>query len=634
MIGGKKVVALCATRISDSTVHSFVKLLSRQLQSHNIGLLIFTLNTDLYWEEDVYHSEASVFNIIPYDLIDALLYMDERVKCRRIGESIIAKAKEHNIPVLVLDGQYENTISVSFDYAAGFEKIVRHVIEDHGVRRPHMMAGLRNNKFSDDRIAVFRKVIEEYGIRYSDSMVSYGDFWAVPTRVATRKLLKCREELPDAIICANDIMAINVCDVLMDAGISVPEQIIVTGFDGVEETNYSVPRISTVNCSTAIFAKTVANYVIDHIDKEPEYRTWNIAVIPELELKESCGCIHVKNQDLSNVATLNDRFYRYFDDVRVLYGITARMQLCKHVNELSGMLHKYVLNDTFDMHDFSVVLYKYCLDRSHNIFDEEGLVPDYDKRVVICDHTSKEAYTRDLEDGELLPGLEKLVATGQPLIFNALDTLDKPLGYVCYCFDSFNIIDYSKTALITNSITTGVCNFINMHYQRYLSEKVDEMFKYDLLTGLYNRTGFMRAFEGEKGDVFREKGCMTVIMADIDDLKIINDSYGHETGDKAIAAVASALKEASPDDALCMRFGGDEMLIIIPGKCDAKLIVEKAEKIIDNVNMTSENSYKLSVSCGYCEVNLTGELDYDAIVHLADEKMYSVKRKKKENKKE
>ena len=146
MIGGKKVVALCATRISDSTVHSFVKLLSRQLQSHNIGLLIFTLNTDLYWEEDVYHSEASGFNIIPYDLIDALLYMDERVKCRRIGESIIAKAKEHNIPVLVLDGQYENTISVSFDYAAGFEKIVRHVIEDHGVRRPHMMAGLRNNK--------------------------------------------------------------------------------------------------------------------------------------------------------------------------------------------------------------------------------------------------------------------------------------------------------------------------------------------------------------------------------------------------------------------------------------------------------------------------------------------------------
>ena len=59
-------------------------------------------------------------------------------------------------PAIVIDGDYEDTIHVSFDYGAGFEQIARHIIEDHHAKHPHMMAGLPNNVFSDERIKIFR----------------------------------------------------------------------------------------------------------------------------------------------------------------------------------------------------------------------------------------------------------------------------------------------------------------------------------------------------------------------------------------------------------------------------------------------------------------------------------------------
>ena len=71
---------------------------------------------------------------------------------------------------------YENTINVCFNYEDGFENVVRHVIEEHGCRKLHMMAGLKDNDFSERRIDVFKKVLSENNIPFSNSMISYGEF--------------------------------------------------------------------------------------------------------------------------------------------------------------------------------------------------------------------------------------------------------------------------------------------------------------------------------------------------------------------------------------------------------------------------------------------------------------------------
>ena len=159
MINGKKLIALCTSRVYEPQTHGYIVRLNELLKNEGFALLIFTLNSDIYWEEDRQATEKYVFDLIPYRYIDAVIIMDEKIKSHKVSNKIISKAAENSVPVIVVDGTYENTVNVSFDYDQGFESVVRHAIEHHGVKKPHFMAGIRNNKFSDARIDIFKKVL-------------------------------------------------------------------------------------------------------------------------------------------------------------------------------------------------------------------------------------------------------------------------------------------------------------------------------------------------------------------------------------------------------------------------------------------------------------------------------------------
>ena len=141
MINGRKLVALCTSRVYEPQTHGYIVRLTELLKDEGISLLIFTINSDIYWEEDRQATEKYVFDLIPYRYIDAVIIMDEKIKSHKIAGKVIRNAKAHNLPVVIADGHYEGASCISYDYDKGFETVVRHVIEDHGVRRPHIMAG-------------------------------------------------------------------------------------------------------------------------------------------------------------------------------------------------------------------------------------------------------------------------------------------------------------------------------------------------------------------------------------------------------------------------------------------------------------------------------------------------------------
>ena len=76
----KNTVVMCTSRIFDIQNHAFIKKLNDLLKEDGIRLLVYALNTDLYWEEDGDHTEAFIFDLIPMWKIDVLIFMDEKVK--------------------------------------------------------------------------------------------------------------------------------------------------------------------------------------------------------------------------------------------------------------------------------------------------------------------------------------------------------------------------------------------------------------------------------------------------------------------------------------------------------------------------------------------------------------------------
>lgn len=613
MIGDKKLIALCTSRIFDPQIQSFIEILNEELKLENAWLWIYAINADIYWSEDELPAEAHVFDHIQYDRVDVVVIMDEKIKSHEVSNGIISHASAHDIPVIVVDGEYEGCVSISYDYASGFESVVRHVIEHHGVKRPHFMAGIKGNKFSEERQEVFKKVLEENGIAFSDDMVSYGEFWAIPAREATRQII-ARGELPEAIICANDIMAINACDVLKEAGYTVPDDVIVTGFDGYDEAFMGVPGLTTAGCMTPGLADTVYSAISNCLNGEHRV---SYQAKPILIANESCGCPRVTIQDTTVMKNFNNSFYRYQDDIRAYHGIVVDMMSSTSYDQMMRCLHSWFTKN------MCCIVNADCFKGDRNFFLEEEHSDEY---RILYDSERYSDYPDPFDPADIVPGFEKRMESGYPLIFNSLDYMNKPFGYVCYMFGSYDITEYAKTSSLTDTVNSGLGGYINMQYSRFMLGKVEEMYKTDALTGLYNRLAAHEAFEALRNDPDKQGKPLCVIMADLNKLKQINDTLGHSAGDKAIAAVASSLKESCPEGSICVRFGGDEMLAFIIGEHDTEAILANARQILER--RSAECGFDISASCGTYETFVSSDMDIDGIIRKADEQMYLNKARK------
>ncbi|MCR4585702.1 MAG: diguanylate cyclase [Lachnospiraceae bacterium] len=620
-----KVVALCTSRIYDPQVHDYIEKLNEDLKKDGYVLMVFTINSDLYWEDANISAETSVFDILPYQSAKAVVIMDEKIKNHSVAEKIIAKSKEYGKPVIVVDGEYEGTSSIKFDYAAGFEKVVEHVFEMRQIRKPHIMAGIPDNPFSDERIEIFKKVIQRHGLVFDEFMLSYGQFWARPAIEAAEKLI-AGGEIPDVIVCANDIMAINVSDVLKKHGIRVPQDCMVTGFDGYDEVFLTEPKITTASCTTPELAEATAAM----IRKAGEGTCGSISVVPVFIANESTGAPAFSGYDKSILGKFNNKFYRHQDEAHIMHEVTTRMQMSKDTDEMVSYLKRLIINDQNMVEDVSFVLNRRILDTDTYFFNgaedkidptEYTLVYDAEKGSVLVEREVDETLLR-AENKRFAEKAEK----GYPLIFNTIDYMDRTMGYICFAYNSYDITDYSRTANLSNTIGMGVGGYVNMKYQRRLAERIDAMYKKDPLTGLYNRVGFSNAFELVVDAKEHIGEPVTVLMSDLDGLKYINDNFGHAEGDNAIATAAAALKDSCPEDALCVRFGGDELFAVIVGEHDVNEITGKILKYLNDYNASSGRDYTVMSSLGANTTVFDENFDIKEALRLADEQMYELKK--------
>ena len=618
MLNGQKIVVLCMSRLFDTDHHKFVMQLNEKFKKENISLWIYHINTDLYWNEEHLHAESAVFDLIDYQRTDAVILMDEKIKSRTVSNKIISQAHAANVPVLTVDAEYPACSSLCFDYKAGFEAVVRHVMEVHHAKNPHFMAGIKGNPFSDERMDVFREVIEEYGIAFDEeSMVSYGYFWAQPAAEATEKLIQ-RENMPDAIICANDIMAINVVSALRSHGISVPEQVIVTGFDGIDEIYFSAPAITSVKCVSSGLTEQIYQSVMACLEN-PE-TVQRIYAKPALLINNSCGC-KIPDDKKQNF-NFNSKFYRYQDDTQILYEISEKMQCCTTPQDAGYCIFCNQIQNA------SLIVNQWCTDNSVNHFEQRPKQAFEEEMFLFFRSGEMRFQQRPFRKAEVVPELEQIMKKGFPLILNAVSFLGVPLGYMCFYFDNYEMTNYCKIPQVVNILGQGLGGFMNWRYQHYLMKQLEFIYKYDALTGLLNRLCFRKEFAALKESLHGKTSPMAVILSDLDGLKKINDVFGHNAGDNAIRTVAEALKQACPPGALCVRFGGDEMLAVIAGDYQVSDIIHKIHAYLDNYNQHSGLEYKISSSVGGYTGVLSADMEFGQMLQKADAAMYAQKQEK------
>jgi putative nucleotidyltransferase with HDIG domain len=206
------------------------------------------------------------------------------------------------LPIVSIAMEVKGIPAVMVDNATGLRELLVHLIRDHAYQRFAFITGPKENPDSAERFSVFRKTLHEYGLAFDPELVAEGDFTLDGGRKAARELLESDlVNKADAIVAANDIMALGSMMELHHKGIAIPQEIAVVGFDNVEESLYCSPLLTTVSQPLYEQGRLAAETLLKMIrGDDGEEIPQKIVVPAKMVLRESCGCFSEMTTNAGN----------------------------------------------------------------------------------------------------------------------------------------------------------------------------------------------------------------------------------------------------------------------------------------------------------------------------------------------
>ena len=153
---------------------------------------------------------------------------------------------------------------------------------------------------------------------------------------------------------------------------------------------------------------------------------------------------------------------------------------------------------------------------------------------------------------------------------------------------------------------------------------INELLRSDALTGIANRRHFFEYFQKMHAHAIRHRTPLSLVMADIDHYKEVNDRYGHQVGDEVLFDFAQLLKNNCREEDLPARYGGEEFAILLvpANKDEAYNLVERLRSTIEK---TEFGDYKLKITASFGIASLQNTEDMDTLLKKADQALYAAK---------
>lgn len=637
-----KLIGVCLSTIQDEDRFNFIKSLNKYAVSSGYRLLIFNACTDLYEDTNSnYKGEGAIFKLIPYEKLSALVIMSNFIHDKKVVKNIIDSAQANSVPIISIDKDIPGCINMAFTYADTFERICRHVIETHGARRLYMIAGMKDNDFSDERIAAFRRALESNGIEYEEDNVGYGNFWDSPTTdLLNRWFVTEHRDIPDAIICANDSMAVVASNYIQRLGFSVPEDCIITGFDGTMQAEYHLPHLTTCRQNYDEMGRRLIDTVM-RLGRGEKCSGGTVDF--HIKLSQSCGCVKMDKHNVNDsMRAILERYKQSSYRQTLMCDIQSSVSKADDIKVLP-----HILMDKFQFSTCLFALNTDVLEPPDFGEQHDGEHPFTEEMEVLCQryHWVDQPPCR-VKLSELLPDYSTITRRPEPIILCCLHYLGMVLGY-CAFQPRIEFDEYEKVHTLMNAMNSSFGTFHGkMHIQyinaqlRAANEELRISSLHDFMTGLYNRRGFYAETEkllnANSGSGDKQ---IALIFADLDGLKRINDNFGHNEGDNAIITLGHALLSSAVCGEICARFGGDEFCTaVLTSKSHAERYCENFKRSVteylNNYSESSGKQYRVEASIGFYLRTVAPDLDLEELVATADKQMYEEKMARKARKNE
>lgn len=575
--------------------------------------------------------EESIFTLIDFDRFDVLVIVSRAMTCEENIKRLVRRAKEKNVPIISIDTKLDDCYNVMVDFADGIRVLTEHIIDVHKCSDIAFVGAIIDDKESDMRLNAYINTLSLRNIEIDENKIFYANYNEDEAYYkVSQQLERDKKPLAKAYVCANDSMAIGVSNALIDNGFSVPGDVIVTGCDGIELAAMNMPAITTINIpffkAGAQALKMAFDIVCNGLEKN------DIVLDNEVVCTESCGCKEISYKSHNKIMKeLHNNYLRANFYSKRLIRMTEELSYLNTMEELLDIIQKY-------MADIYVDFFYLCLCDDYD---------DYQKRSNQAENYNLTSFTDKIyiakfkhhntfepacviEKSELLPGYFEGNIYTKMMQFIPIHYQEKVYGYAALSCDGY----HGNPFLFNWWLNTVGVSLADTIFKNAFLKNVNilrKLYVEDMLTGLYNRRGFYN-----KADEFLRRGDMKTVMvlcADMDNLKVINDLYGHQNGDFALTLMGTALKNSSINgNEIVARVGGDEFYIIAPNYNEA-MATEFCAKFINNLdslNGVSKKPFRVAVSYGYIVAAVSENAEsIDEFITIADTRMYAQKKARK-----
>lgn len=625
-----KKIALLVQDLDSDYFTFMVEGAKRYCAEHGHRLFVFIIRGKNWSHGSFDYQFYAACKLLTKENIDGIL-LATNTYCQNAPESKrVELVKEFSyVPLVSIGAHIPDVFSVVSDNKTAFKQLLNHLADEHHKKNIVLMLPLSTSVDIIVRRQAYEEFLQERNIPLDNSKFIYADYTYEDSKERLLSICPTKKDVYfDAIVTCSDDLAFGCIAYLREIGVSVPDEVAVTGFDNQKRCLYSNPELSSIDQQISLQAYQAGKFLETQFEN-PNAKPENCAIPSIPFYRESCGCPKCQTQEeIKNKFDTEELILHRKEVIAHFHFFLQEMQASLSLTEFKLLLIR-------NLRDYGIKSCVICLydDPIYYSKNDDFALPDSAKVLIAF---SEHNYYENLDSAVTNPR-ENMIPEGfsfeegKPVVVSSLFNTSFQYGYVAY---TPGAIEPRMYELIFSATVIALAS------NRLLSLKDEETKKLasanenlktasitDSLTGVLNRGGFMKYAERLIKKIVSHGGVGAVIYGDMDHLKKINDELGHDIGDIAIQAEVSVLKNVLRDSDLIGRMGGDEFAIIAPGLTESgfRHLCARLEAESAAYNKTSGQPFTLSISLGMVHFDAS-DSDLTALLKKADERQYEQKR--------
>lgn len=577
--------------------------------------------------------EESILHIPKYNKLDGIIFASETYLSKRLKEEIRSNLQLNcTCPIIEIAICNSFFPTISLDNNSTTKELTHHLITTHGFQRICYLGCSQEAYFSMQREQYYRGAMAEHvcTVGPNDCYSCTYDSDSVTEALSYFE----KDGKPDAVVCYNDRMALLLMESAYSKGYLIPEDIAITGCDHTPDGQNASAPLTTVSFPVYELGVSAMDQLIClmHGERIPS----STLVKAQPVIGNSCGC---KKCSIPNSIFFTQKQTRHIMSLERSILDSMRMSAAfQHISDIDDgidLLEKYIVQIEH-CKEFYLCLYaNWCSVSNHILViteNEEESLNDDSTLVKLAIRNGRRLPECSFKKSALLP--DHIYETSESAyIFSPLFFEEREFGYIALAYEN-NQIDYHFQFVHWLMIINQMLQSIYESKQTgLLVNRLEDIYMKDVLTGLYNKHGFNYHRDNLINFAVIHKQPLTCFFFDLDNLKQINDTFGHEEGDFAIQVVGHAIENSAVTEDICARFDSDEfyLLTTVPNKSEAQKRIADVQEYLAHYNRLSSKSYNICVSGGYASTIPDANFDNDKLnelFKLADQSMYESKQLK------